>query len=335
MSNLRVPDQRFVIGAPCTPTVDFLDTDGDLAAAVGAVTVTIERADGTDVVTGAATTSPSTGRYQLTTALTGADVATLDLLTCTWSDAGDGSTHQTRVELVGGFYFTVAEARVLDPSLSSTSTYSAAAIAAARLEVEWEAEVICHRAFVPRFARLTLDGPGDRRIFLPAPFGHDLRNVTTASIDGTALTVAELAALDLGQQPTDNFVDRPLGAYWTEGTRNVVLEIEYGLDRPPPELARQAVRRLRSLLNQSKSAVDDRATSFSTADGGGTYQLDTPSAYRTGLPTVDAVYQRYSLRADDDTGDGAGGTGGSMPPPKSRPFDFDPQRNSLYHGGPR
>ena len=58
--------------------------------------------------------------------------------------------------------------------------------------------------------------------------------------------------------------------------------------------------------------------------GGGTFRLDMPDTYKTGIPEVDAVYSRYSKRDE---------SGGKRP--ASRSFDADPQRDSLFHGGRR
>jgi hypothetical protein len=64
----------------------------------------------------------------------------------------------------------------------------------------------------------------------------------------------------------------------------VVVEFEYGLDRPPADLVRQAYVRLRTVLNINKQGVPDRASSFTMTDGG-TFRLDMPGAFKTGVPS--------------------------------------------------
>jgi hypothetical protein len=76
----------------------------------------------------------------------------------------------------------------------------------------------------------------------------------------------------------------------------------------------------------AKTGVPDRAISFQVADGG-SYRLAMPGAYSTGIPEIDAVYARYSLRPTT-SGDGQGG----ITRPASRQIDYTPQRWSLFHG---
>ncbi len=78
----------------------------------------------------------------------------------------------------------------------------------------------------------------------------------------------------------------------------------------------------------NKTGIPTTASSFTVADGG-TYRLDLPGAWKTGLPQVDAVYARYSRRS----GAGTGTTGRQVP--ASRQLNYDPQFSSLFHGGRR
>ncbi|HYQ63558.1 hypothetical protein [Actinophytocola sp.] len=307
-------DHTFVVGE--TPT-DSSTTP---------VAVTITDANGDSVQTGNATSAGAgTGRY--TFALT--PRASLDLLTVEWSAtiAGAAVVEVDEVEIVGGRLFTLAQARASDPILANTSKYTTADLAAALLETEQELEEITDRSFFGRYRREVLDGTGTGEVLLP---GHDLRTIRAVQlaprVDGTfvPLSAGALAALAL---TPDNTLVRTDGAVWTEGRRNVIVEYELGLSRPPADLVRAAKTRFRTWCNVTRSGVPDRALSFTTAEGTN-YRLDQPGAYKTGIPEVDGVYGRYSLR------DGAGaGDGRSVP--ASRPLNFDPQYNSLFHGGVR
>jgi hypothetical protein len=65
---------------------------------------------------------------------------------------------------------------------------------------------------------------------------------------------------------------------------------------------------------------------------GTTIQLAQASRLKTGNPDVDAVYDRWSLRTSATAG--AGGSGAGLAP-VSRSIDFNPQYDSLFHGGRR
>ena len=147
----EVAHQRIVRATAATLTVTLVDQDGEPSDAAGAVTVRVQRADGTDVLAaGTATTNPAgTGTYSV--ALTAAQTATLDLFTATWTVSGI-NVAVTLHEIVGGVYFTVAEARARDASIS-TSAYTAEAVRQARAEVEQQCEMITGVAWVPRFRR--------------------------------------------------------------------------------------------------------------------------------------------------------------------------------------
>jgi len=123
----------------------------------------------------------------------------------------------------------------------------------------------------------------------------------------------------------DDFqIQRNDGGVWDEGRRNVAIEYECGWDMPPAELADAALIRLRTVLQRPRGVVFDRATSFTT-EGGQTYRLDMPAAFKTGIPEVDAAYDRYSTREYDD----------QDPIPASRLYDTDPSWFSVWHGGRR
>lgn len=305
--------------------VDETPTD-----ATGSVTYAVVDATGTAVVSGTASSAgASTGTYTFVLAAQSA----LAALTITWSAtvAGSATTVTTYAEIVGGFFFTLAQGRDSDESLDSAVTYPLAALVAARLEVEQECEHICDRAMVPRYARVVLDGTGTTELLLRHP-GPDrsvgdvrtIRSVRMAdSPDGTftAFTAGELADLAVA---ADGTLRRTGGQAFTEGRSNVIVEYEYGLSSPPADLVRQALVRFRTALNTHRSGIPDRASSYSAGDGG-VYRLDMPGAFKTGIPAVDAAYGRYSRRST-----GTGATGRAVP--ASRTLTYTPQAGSLFHG---
>ncbi|GIH76142.1 hypothetical protein [Planobispora longispora] len=275
-----------------------------------------------------------TGRYTVTLPAQ----ATLAALTVAWSATigGQAVVERDIVEVVGGFLFSLAEARASDPIFADVAKYPLADLVRLRQEVEEECETITGRAFVPRYRRLVLDGSGGRDLVLPDG-GDDLvagillrgvrlpiRSASIAPRVGQAavpLTVDQLGALTVTR---DGLLRRTDYGIWTEGSGNVVLEYEYGNDYPPADLKAAALLRLRSRATMARSGIPDRAISFTVAEGG-TYRLSTPNASRTGIPDVDAAYDRYSR--------GAGGGQNGGPAPASRTLDYNPQRGSLFHGG--
>lgn len=320
--------QRIATNAPTTLTHTWYV--GETATdPTGTPTYTIVDANGTAVASGNATVvGGSTGQ---TTAPLAAQTM-LRLLTVAWTATVAGSTRveTDQVEVVSGYYFTLAAGRGSDASLADTSRYTTTALDTARTEVEQECETICDRAFLPRYARAVGDGTGTDELLPRHPEAgrsvadvRTLRRIAVApTVDGTFtdLTAAELAAVAVG---ADGTLRRTDGQVWTAGWSNVVIEWEYGLTTPPQDLVRAALIRFRARLNLHRSSIPDRAASFTVADGG-TYRLSLPEAWRTGIPEVDAVYERYSRRAR-----------GRTPRAASRTLNYDPQYHSLYHGGVR
>jgi hypothetical protein len=290
-----------------TPTCAVVDANGD---SVATPTVT--------VVGG--------GSGQVTAVL--AAQAALAALTVTWTAVLDGDTvsEVDYVEVVGGFLFTLAEARASDDTLANTTRYPTALLESRRLEVEVECERICDRTFVPRYRRLVLDGSGTIDLAVPDAEIRTIRRAamaTSPSGSHTNLTVAQLANLVV---LTDRTLRRTDGLVWTEGIGNIVLEYEHGLDRSPPDLAVGAMIRLRTVVTRPASGIPDRATSFVVAEGG-TFRISQPGPWTTGIPDVDAAYAAYSLRE----GAGASGGQGGVSAPASKTLQYAPQRNSLFH----
>jgi hypothetical protein len=300
------------------------------------VTVTYAATDaaGSSVASGNATTAGAgTGKYTYTLAAQAA--LKRGQTACTGTIGGAATTEVDYFEVVGGFFFTLAQGRGSDDSLANADRYTTDDLKQARLEVEAECETICDRTFVPRYERVVLDGTGTPGVLLKhsdpvrsVAHVRTIRSVSMApSVDETfvAFTADELAALTVTD---DGTLVRTDGAIFTLARANLIVEYELGLDRPPVDLVKASLTRLRSRLNLNKSGIPDRASSFTVVEGG-TYRLDLPGAFKTGLPEVDAVYARYSRRS----GAGTGSTGRGVP--ASRTLSYDPQRYSLFHGGVR
>jgi hypothetical protein len=267
----------------------YLDEVG--TDATGAVNVTATRLDGTIVEGPTAATGPD-ANHAYSYAWPGRDL--LDELVLTWSAtvAGDAIVlDQDRLQIVGGFFFSLTEGRGVDKALASTTLYPTAKLIEKRIEVEDEAERICGQAFVPRFRRVVLDGTGRQGLPLGDPWVRTVRAISIIPTGGgtpTVWTTQQIAAA----VPGDDGVLRLWSAWWIPGHRNIIVEYEYGLDYPPPELARVSKLRFKSLLLANRVPVPAGAI----GDQGQLLQATVapaPTRERTGLPEVDAVYARF------------------------------------------
>ncbi len=247
----------------------------------GVVTATVTRDDGTVLLTNAATTG--TGAAVRVLDLTIAQTALLDILTVTWTSATKG-TLTSRVEIVGGFMFSIADARALKP-LDSTTKYPAAAIAQARTLAEQALEKECNVAFVPTYARERQSGR------TPMVLNHlrvrTIRSVkTTTGGVSTALTSAELVNL---APHGSNILHNPLG--WFSGYSNVEIIYEHGHDYPPARGSHAALVLAKSYLVDGPA--DERATSYTTTDGSYSLLLAGTRGSVFNLPEVEAFVQQY------------------------------------------
>lgn len=267
----------------------------------GAVAVAVTRLDGSSVASGTASHTGATGSGTYTYTLPGGPSSPasatwqLDTLQVAWTGNIGGATVTLTdtVEVVGGFFFGLAEARSSDTAISDPVKYPTSALSAARTQVEQECEAICFRAFVPRFRRTTVNGTGRDTVVVP---DQDLRALRAASIsyitggDLQTLTSTDLARTVPGP---DGTLTRQFGLPWPYGRGNVLVEYEYGLDMPAEELRQAAMKRLRSVLTAKSSGVPDRVSSYTTQEGA-TYRVTQPGRRSTGIPDIDAVYMRYA-----------------------------------------
>lgn len=291
MHDVRHPNQRILRGVAASLAFMNVDSDGTNTAAAGAVTVGVTKGDGSTLIaSGSATTDSNPYLY----ALTAANNTELQWLTATWTDGGDSSTHTTLVEVVGGYYASVAEIRNSDSSLLDEVKYPDARLIQARWDTEVEFEAACGVSFVPRYRRVQLDGLGGRWILLPDQMVRIVRSVRVYSdaTTYTSSTAAELAAMDV--TGGTGIITRTDGGVFSSGCKNIVVEYEHGFDRPPADVRQAFLTRVRSRLNFDKSGIPDRATTYVPAEGG-TFALATPGrgGSITGIPDVDVVLARY------------------------------------------
>jgi hypothetical protein len=279
--------QRIVRATAATLQVTLTDQDGEPEDAAGAVTVAVATADGAEVLAAGTATSAGAGVYTVT--LTAAQTVDLNLLTATWSTGGN-VVASTLHEIVGGVYFSVAQARAADAAITA-SAYDNATVQAARAEVEQQCEAICGVAWVPRYQRATLTANGGHLV-LPTPMVRRIRTVNDVDTSTGVLTPwasTDVTPISVGRS---GVISSARGF----GSGTVVVEWEHGYDRPPADLVKASILHLRHQLNTFvTSSLIDRATQVQTIEGQN-MQLATPGrfGFDTGIPVVDAVYQRYS-----------------------------------------
>lgn len=243
-----------------TAYVDGTGTDAD-----GAVTVTVKKADGTTLSTGAAT-APGAGVYRYTLA----PQANLNFLTVTWAGVWSGvaNTLTSYAELVGRHLFSEAEFRAFSPALASATNYPDAAIANARAQVTDLIESHTGVSWVPRFRRHTLyRGPSGVRLQLP---NAEVTSILSASVDDTAFDATELADIELdGRHAVSG------GTYWHLGT---VVEYEHGYAHDRDGVGRIAMLWAKKLL--VPTGIADSATSYTNELGTTSYAPFAPSGVR-------------------------------------------------------
>lgn len=266
--------------------------------ATGTVVVSVTREDGTAVQSGNATLLSDGVTY--TYVFTGLDV--VDRLLVSWALTVGGDAivlDQDVIEVVGGFFFGLAEARQIDTVFTNTARYSTADVIDVRTQTEYECESICRQAFVPRFERETLDGnPRDRHLRLKWPW---LRKVRSLTVNGEAWDSTRLTAIGSDRlgiiRPGNSwfwYLGGEYGSIWPWGVGSIVVEYEHGQDRPDPDIIRGAKIRWKALMfeRKSRSPLPDRSERLQTSEVG-QVTIAGESQWSTGIPSVDAAYARH------------------------------------------
>jgi hypothetical protein len=284
-----------------TLSVTFSGGDAD-----GAVTVTITDGDGTVIVNAAnAAHSGSAGSGTYTYPLP--PQADLKWLTVTWTGSFGGvqqsiSTNggqpdgtASEVQVAGGHLFTIAELRAYhDKILSDPTKYPDAVLIDARSRATILFEDFCNVAFVPRYARVVLDGNWTRSLWLPHLKVNKVRAIT---INGVALSAGDLAQVAV--YPYGK-LDR-IGLWPPYMQRqNIVVSYEHGFLSVPEDIARSgmALARYDFVINQ----LSDRFISYQN-DLGVIRQAIPDEEHPTGIPIIDSTLRRYRLKTSGETRD--------------------------------
>lgn len=241
--------ERILRNAPATITATFTDQDGTTIDP-GTVTVSVTRADGTVLTTGSAT---GAGATQRTFALSPSQTALLDNLTVTWTSGAQG-TITTTVEVVGGFVFSIAQARdaLGDPA------YDAAKIRDARTRAEQDIERALNYALVPRLQTDILD------IRYPLRLRSDATALRSITLAGTAWTPDRIATVSI----SDGFLTFYQWPAISATRFDMVVGYERGLSTPPAGAAENTLALALDLLApDTTSGIDPRAESVITVDG--------------------------------------------------------------------
>lgn len=285
--------QRVVAGTATDLSWQQIGGDGE-PVDPGTVTVTVTRADGTAIATNAATNG--SGSAARTYALTAAQTALLDRLTVAWVAAGV-TLATTEVDVVAAPWFSNAELRAADKSLSSEAQFPASLITLARLQVEAFIEKVTHRRFVPGYHRQTIPGSQSCRLVLPHV---DVRRVRSASLYDylTSSPIETLDAPTLAAIPPSpsGVIERPDGRTWC--ARHVVVGYEWGLATPPPTMKAAAMKLCHEILvTDTSGTIPDNAVTWSSTELGWSAVLVTPGVRgaHTRLPTVNKVLDDWTF----------------------------------------
>lgn len=227
-----------------------------------------------------------TGVYTVTIPAT---LQVLDSYTVNWTFP-DASTAETPFEIVGGFYFTIAELRATDPVLAA---YSADNCRAVRSAVEDRFEQRTEVAFVPRGQRQVVNGDGTYSIIItPRNYqGSPLRSVVAVTVDGVALSAPDIAVLKVTPY---GLIQRPSGIWnvaTTSNPWNISILYEHGESEPPAPVKAAALRYARHLA-VPHAFDDDRMISFQTDVG--IVQQSVARAGKLGFPDIDSVLDAYA-----------------------------------------
>ena len=257
---------------------------GETAATRGSVTVTVTSDTGATLATGSASEDGSTHvySYSLTTAAT----AAIDLLTVTWASASETIT--THVEVVGGFYFDLADLRAMNDISGQTTKYPTDSLRRARDWIEDIIDGTVNAPFVRRYFRDQFNWTPN--LVLRQPYGRALLSM---SVNGTAVSGGDLAALTIDS--SGRIVTAATGV---QSYRTGLVDIRYEaavMDSCPADLREVALQAARwhLIATDGQSGIPSRATSITNEFGN--VNLTTASKDRpTGIPDVDAVILNYA-----------------------------------------
>lgn len=278
----RGSDHALVDPAPQTPAVSVVDSAGTL------------------VVNGNAAKDGAVGKYKFT--FTPAQLANLGVLTATWSPniGGNVNTYTTYHEVVGGYLFTISDARAYAQGLDDVNSISDQQIVDTRSLVEDRFERWCGVSFVPRGALWVADGDYYRtsEILLVNPMTQApamrLRKVRSITMDGSVVDITSAGA-DLVVYKDSARIWRRQG-FFNYGWQNLAVVFEHGWDASPGPISQAGLDYGRALLIGNNE--DERTVNMSSElDTRGVAMMDLRTRWRpTGIPKVDAVLWDYNVR---------------------------------------
>lgn len=190
-------------------------------------------------------------------------------------------------------YFTTAELRTLPDIVGQVVRFPDPRLVEAH---DWIASIVEREAgtsfIVTTVTGERLTGSGTDGLRLPNPY---VRTVTAITVDGTAYTTSEVAAVyvDAGHLYLAD------GYTWPTTSRgNITVTYTYGYSPTPPADLKQAMLRAARnwlLTMDTWSGADVRSTSISNEFGN--IQLSVPGERRpTGIPDVDATIMAWADR---------------------------------------
>ena len=280
MSTYPRTDVQRILAGSVNPVLraTLLDQDGEPVDAGGAVTCSIERADGTVLATGRATTNPTgIGTYEC--ALTTVEAATLDVLKATWFDGGVQRAvtwHRT----VGGFMYSLVELR----SKLGMQSFTTVELREERDRITDLIERETGVCWSPAYDVERCDGYGrTRHVTRHRP----LRALRSLTLDG------------ISYAPSGFDLDGDAGLISGDitFTGQLVIGIEHGFDAPPATLRDAALIASADRLTRETSAISSRARSV-TNDMGISMQMSyAGEGHPTGIDEVDAVIVAHDMRS--------------------------------------
>lgn len=268
---------RSIKGRSISLTHEFLDYDEETPLDLTAVSVVLTDALGATMDTQDATVTD--GVWSVTF-----DAQPLGTYLATWTGDG-GIADETSVEVVGGFLFSLKQARSDNSALSDTDMFPSSEILEKREAVEAEFQRITKRSFTTRVRYRTFAADGSGAEWMLNPDAQAIEAVTVNGVDVDDLT---------------GWSVNTLGAVFYPNTIRdgdaVVVRIRYGFTDVPADIARVGAIRVADLINQENSGLPDRATTWQPEEGG-TYRLATPGVgkWQTGIPEVDTTLMGYAL----------------------------------------
>lgn len=229
---------RVVRYAPATVTWQPTDQNGEQADATGTPTVTITRADGTEI-TGI---TPTLAAGTVTVTLPATVTDELDRITIVWKLDGN-ERGSTVVDVVGSVYVTTKRLKEENEVFASKPD---AVLRAKRDAVESWFEEKMARSFVPRFDTYTV-ATDATLITLPR---RDVRRIVWVhDADGDAWDSDDV----------DDIVVLGEARWGLEGTfdAGTVIGYEHGLDEPPEDIITAVATAVRLEVAAPRLRIDD------------------------------------------------------------------------------